>query len=283
MDLLVGTSLAAAFIAGLAALFAPCCITVLLPSYFASVFRERTKVFFMTFVFFLGVLAVFLPLGLGVAVFGQLLSRYHNVIFLFGGTFLLALGLVIMAGRQLALPWHVNPVIKNYHPFSVFILGVLSGIATTCCAPVLAGVLALSVLPGSVFWGLAYTLSYVLGMVAPLFWLASILDKSALNKKMMGLRRSVSYRLGGAEISLTLGELVAGAMFTLVGILILWLAFTNRLAAHSAWQVDVNIYLTKLLNLINGFTALVPEYVWAVIFIALFIFIIKKSLNLLKK
>ncbi|KKT96799.1 MAG: Cytochrome c biogenesis protein transmembrane region, partial [Parcubacteria group bacterium GW2011_GWA2_45_15] len=30
MDVLVGTSLVAAFVAGVAALFAPCCITVLL-------------------------------------------------------------------------------------------------------------------------------------------------------------------------------------------------------------------------------------------------------------
>ncbi|MBI2050967.1 MAG: hypothetical protein HYT31_04135 [Parcubacteria group bacterium] len=283
MDLLVGTSLAAAFIAGLAALFAPCCITVLLPSYFASVFRERTKIFFMTFVFFLGVLAVFLPLGLGAAFFGQFLSRYHNAIFVFGGIFLLVLGLIIISGRHLALPWHVNPAIKNYHPFSVFILGILSGIATTCCAPVLAGVLALSVLPGSVLWGLAYTLSYVLGMVAPLFFLASILDKSAANKKMMVLRRSISYHLGSAEINVTMGELVSGAMFTLMGMLILFLSFTNRLAAHSAWQVDINIYLTKLLHLINGFIAAVPEYVWAAVVFTLFIFIVTRAVNSLKK
>ena len=56
MELLISTSLIAAFVAGIAALFAPCCVTVLLPSYFGSIFETRRKVFLMTFIFFLGIL-----------------------------------------------------------------------------------------------------------------------------------------------------------------------------------------------------------------------------------
>ena len=93
MDLLISTSMISAFIAGLAALFAPCCITVLLPSYLGSVFHDRRRVFLMTFIFFLGVLLVFLPLGLGSAAFGQFLSRYHNTIFIVMGAMLLFLGI----------------------------------------------------------------------------------------------------------------------------------------------------------------------------------------------
>lgn len=62
MDALTNTSIVAAFIAGVAALFAPCCITVLLPSYLGSIFKERYKVVLMTFIFFLGILTVFLPI-----------------------------------------------------------------------------------------------------------------------------------------------------------------------------------------------------------------------------
>src|SRR3989338_2674094 len=169
MELLLSASIIAAFIAGVAALFAPCCITVLLPSYFASIFRERRKVFLMTFIFFLGIIAVFLPIGLGAAALGKFFSRYHNVIFGVGGSFLTVLGAVILTGKHLALPWQVHPALKKHNAVSVFTLGVFSGIATTCCAPVLAGVLVLSALPGSIFWGSVYTLSYVFGMVAPLF------------------------------------------------------------------------------------------------------------------
>ena len=71
METLIIASLITAFIAGMAALFAPCCITVLLPSYLGSIFREKRKILLMTFVFFLGILTVFLPLGLGAAGLGK--------------------------------------------------------------------------------------------------------------------------------------------------------------------------------------------------------------------
>ena len=119
MDLLVSTSMISAFIAGVAALFAPCCITVLLPSYLGSIFRERSKVFLMTFIFFLGILVVFLPLGLGSAAFGQILSRYHTLIFAVGGTLLLLLGLSLILGIHFSLPFHVNPTLKKHNTFSV--------------------------------------------------------------------------------------------------------------------------------------------------------------------
>ena len=98
MDLLLSASMVAAFIAGVAALFAPCCITVLLPSYLASGFRERHRVFVMTFIFFLGILIVFLPIGLGSGALGQLLSQYHNLVFAVGGLFLAILGLTLLTG-----------------------------------------------------------------------------------------------------------------------------------------------------------------------------------------
>ena len=100
---------------------------------------------------------------------GQIFSQYHNTIFMIGGIFLTLLGFILITGRHFSLPFRVNSSLKRHNAFSVFVLGIFSGIATTCCAPVLAGVLALAALPGSMAWGGIYTLSYVFGMVAPLF------------------------------------------------------------------------------------------------------------------
>lgn len=281
MDLLVSASLVAAFIAGVAALFAPCCITVLLPSYLASIFRERKTVFFMTFLFFLGILTVFLPLGLGSAAFGQFLSRNHTLIFSIGGAFLLLLGLMLLLGKHVSLPFSVNPTLKNHHPFSVYTLGLFSGIATTCCAPVLAGVLALAALPGSLFWGGMYTLSYVLGMVVPLFVLAAMLDKTKLTAKFMGIRKRIEYSIGKTRVSLSVAEAMSGIIFVAMGILTIILAATKRLAVHSAYQVNVNIFLTKVLSAVRSLVTAVPEELWALLFIALFTGIIARSLYLL--
>ena len=67
MELVAAASLITAFVAGMAALFAPCCIGVLLPSYLASVFKTKTEIFLMTFVYYLGLLTIFMPLGFGAA------------------------------------------------------------------------------------------------------------------------------------------------------------------------------------------------------------------------
>jgi cytochrome c biogenesis protein CcdA len=283
MNLLVSTSIVAAFVAGAAALFAPCCITVLLPSYLGSIFRERRKVFLMTFIFFLGILAVFLPIGLGLAAFSQFLSRYHNTIFATGGAFLLVLGLMLILGKHFSFTSPVHPTLKNHHPWSVFTLGIFSGIATTCCAPVLAGVMALAALPGSVWLGGAYTLSYVLGMVTPLFFIALLLDRAGATQKLMRFRKPLQYRLGGRTIAVTIPDALSGIIFVGMGVLTLSLALGNRLAVHSSFQTSVNIWMTKLINAVQGVTSLLPESWWAALIALFFLGLTTRVIYLFKK
>ncbi len=263
----------AAFVVGVAALFAPCCVTVLLPSYFGSVFKTRRKVFLMTFIFFLGILAVFLPLGLGLSVLGQLLSRYHNTIFTIIGLVLLALGIPLLFGKRLPLPKSMRPrpeLTGKENAGSIFLLGIFSGIAVTCCAPVLAGVLALSILPGSYIWGVVYTLAYVLGMVTPLFALSLILDRSRITDRLFGARKPIPLRLFGKDVTVRISDILAGATFTVMGALTLIWAVTGNLAMHSELQVNVNIYLTKIGLWLNQFIGGIPQYVWAIVIIILF-------------
>ena len=277
MELFVGSSIVAAFIAGLAALFAPCCITVLLPAYFASIFKERRTIFLMTFVFFLGLLVIFLPLGLGAAGLGQVFSRYHDTIFLIGGFMLLGIGLTLLLGLHFSMPFSAHPKMKVKGAGSVFMLGIFSGFATLCCAPVLAGALALSVLPGSVFLGGVYTLAYVLGMVIPLFFLAALLDKTSFTEKFWVFKKEFSYKIAGRQVSITLAEILSGAMFVSMGLLIFYLAQTNQLASHSS--VSMNLFLAGITNSVTGITSKVPEQAWAVLFFLIFAFIVFISIR----
>lgn len=267
MELLLSASIIAAFVAGIAALFAPCCITVLLPSYFASIFRERRKVFLMTFIFFLGIFTVFLPIGLGAAAIGKFFSRYHTVVFGIGGIFLATLGAILLAGKHFSLPFQIHPALKKHNAVSVFSLGIFSGIATTCCAPVLAGVLALAALPGSILWGGIYTLSYVLGMVAPLFLISLFLDKINFEQKLQQIfSKPIRYRLGKKEISITVSDAVSGIVFLAMGVLIFYFALTDQLFMQAGgYQTSINIYLAKILQSLNGIVRAVPEYAWALL------------------
>ncbi len=282
MDILVGTSLIAAFVAGVAALFAPCCISVLLPSYLANIFKEKYKIFFMTFVFFLGMLTVFLPIGLGASILAQLFSQYHNAIFTVGGIFLIFLGLSMLFGKKFGAPTVVRDSFKKYVS-SVYLLGIFSAIATTCCAPVLAGVLALSVASGTIIWGVIYTLAYVVGMTLPLFIIALFLDKYNLTEKIANIKKTVTLRVGGISWRVTISELISGIIFLGMGGYITYLAFNNNLYSHSDYQLDMNIYSAKFLNYINGFVRYIPEYIWALLFIGVVSYFIYLFIKQVKK
>ena len=251
MDPLIGTSLVAAFVAGIAALFAPCCIGVLLPSYLANIFKEKYKIFFMTFVFFLGMLTVFLPIGLGASFLAQLFSQYHNIIFSIGGIFLMVLGLTIFFGKKFMAPTVIRDSFKKYVS-SVYLLGVFSAIATTCCAPVLAGVLTLSIASGTIVWGLIFTLAYVVGMTLPLFVIALFLDKYNWTEKIIKARRMMTFSLGNISWKITISDLISSLIFFGMGSYITYLAFNNQLFSHSNYQLDMNIYSAKILGYING-------------------------------
>ena len=282
MEILVGTSLIAAFVAGVAALFAPCCITVLLPSYLGNIFKEKYKIFFMTFIFFLGVLTVFLPIGLGASFLAQLFSQYHNVIFTVGGIFLIVLGLTMLFGKRFATPTLVRDGMKR-HVSSIYVLGIFSAIATTCCAPVLAGVLALSVASGTIVWGALYTLAYVVGMTLPLFIIAAFLDKTNLTERFTNAKKTVAMRIGGFSWRITVSELISGLIFLLMGGYITYLAFSNNLFTHSSYQLEMNLYNVKFLQAINGFVTLIPEFIWALLFIGIVVFVSYVFLKQLKK
>lgn len=265
MEILLGASLIATFIAGVAALFAPCCISVLLPSYFASIFREKYKVFLMTFIFFLGILTVFLPIGLGAGVLSVLFKQFHDIVYGVIGIFMFVLGIILLLGMHFSLPINVHPAIKKHNAGSVYTLGVFSGIATTCCAPVLAGVLALSALPGSFIWGGIFSIIYVFGMVLPLFILSVLMDKTYITQKMTTVfHRTISYPIGSKKVRITISELVSGVIFLLMGVLIVVLDLMGKLAMQDEYQRQMNIFIINTTDKVNNFLRFVPGYAWII-------------------
>ena len=224
----------------------------------------------MTFIYFLGLLAVFVPIGLGFTALTQLFREFHTVIFIGGGIFLLLLGSALTIRYKFSLPMLVHPELKKHDILSVFGLGIFSAIATTCCAPVLAGVLALSSLSGSYFLGAIYTLTYVLGMVTPLFILAAFLDKTNFTQKFMGLRKPFTFRILNFKITNTVANLFSGLMFLAIGVVIVYLGFTNQLTMQNSYQLSTNLFIAGITKRIGQYTGILPEPVWAIIFLSIF-------------
>lgn len=277
MELVAAASFVTAFIAGIAALLAPCCIGVLLPAYLGSVFKSKSKIFLMTFVYFLGILTIFLPLGLGIAALGSFFTDNHSLFFAIGGVFMLSIGILMLLGKSVMLPIHVHPKLEKYDFGSIYVLGLFSGIATTCCAPVLAGVLALSALPGSIWLGGLYALTFVVGMVLPLFILAIMIDRTKVFDKFRSLKRKVNYSLFGRKITANLSHIIAGGIFAVFGSFILIYERANPDIFGKGFQLEINLLAARVTRFIDRTFGAVPEWLWAGLFILLFLAIARSA------
>jgi cytochrome c-type biogenesis protein len=207
-----------AFIAGLVALAMPCCFSVLLPSYFAQSFKQKTRLIGMTLIFSVGIATVMLPIALGVVVLAQAIRGAHNLVFVAGGFLMILVGFWTLWGHGM-LPQLNFPVsLRRTDSPSVYVLGVFSGAATTCCAPVLAGVLVLTALSASLLEGLLIGLAYVAGMVFPLFLAALLWERYATRNVNPLSGRLFQFRLFGQEYSFDASKFIAGITFTLMGV-----------------------------------------------------------------
>jgi cytochrome c-type biogenesis protein len=217
MSLLLLAYLIVAFVAGVVALAMPCCFSVLLPSYFAQSFKQKTRLVGMTAIFALGIATIMLPIASGVMFLAEVVRASHDLVFVLGGFVMILIGFWTLWGRgmlpQLNLPVNLN---RN-DSASVYVLGLFSGAATTCCAPVLAGVLVLSALSASLLEGLLIGLTYVAGMVSPLLLVAVLWDRHAVIGANPLRGRMLRFRYLGREFSFHSSKLIAGVTFMTMG------------------------------------------------------------------
>jgi cytochrome c-type biogenesis protein len=210
-ELLVGTTLLVSFLGGMVALLAPCCVSVMLPAYLATGFRDRGGVSAATLVFAAGVGTVILPIGLGAAALSRLFVEQHMLIYLIGGAAMLAGGVAVLSGWVPKLPMPGGRTGGSGFG-SAYLLGAFSGIASACCAPVLAGVAVLSGAAGSFPAALAIGLAYVAGMVAPLAVAGLLWERRREHATRLFTARVVQLRLGGWRRPVPLGTLLGGLL-----------------------------------------------------------------------
>lgn len=222
------TSIIAAFAAGVVALFAPCCISFLLPAYLGNVFKEKEKVLLMTLVFGFGIFVVMMPAILGVALLSKFLFIYHGPIYLVGGLVMLVVSVITFLGIKLPMVNLPGQIQGKTDVLSIFILGIFSGITSACCAPVLIGILALTFLSPNFFGALGIGAVYVLGMITPLLIISVFLSGKA--EKFMVLRKPVmEFKFLGKSRSLLLSNFIASIIFFVTGFAIVILNLTGKL------------------------------------------------------
>jgi cytochrome c biogenesis protein CcdA len=266
-DLLTTGSVVAAFLAGGVALFAPCCIVFLAPSYLAAAVKNRRwRLLPLTFVFAAGLALVLLPLTLGASVLAGAIARYHQPLYLAGGTLMFALAALALSGRMWSLPSFVRaPDTTRRDSASFFALGVFSGIASSCCAPVLVGVMTLSALAANPAGGAVLGLAYVFGMVFPLFVMALVWDKAKLSEHRFWRARLVRIRVAGRVLVTNTVNLVVAVGFTVMGAAIIALANQRDMSRGSVAQTWISTRLTSAFLRIQQWASPVPEVVQALL------------------
>ena len=243
MDPLLGpASLAAAFFGGMIALFAPCCLSFMLPAYLAAGLQHgRWRLVRMTLLFAAGLGIILLPITWGVAGLAQLVPQLHRELFFLGGALLIALGvLAIRGGWSLPMPW--APRLGPAGTGSVLALGAFSGLASSCCAPVLAGVLALGITSATWWMAIAIGGIYVFGMVFPLLLVAlfgqrlDLLSRPALRARPLTLFRGA--------LRTTTTNLASALLLWSMGALVLWVGW----AGETAWSPGFMMGIYSLLR-----------------------------------
>lgn len=260
-DLLVTGSVLAAFFAGGVALFAPCCIVFLAPSYMAvAVKNRRWRLLPLTFVFAAGLGAVLVPITLGMSLLSAAIANYHRVLYLAGGILMLVLAAWSLTGRMWSLPSFLRaPNTARGDSASFFALGVFSGVASSCCAPVLAGIMTLSALSGSAIGGLVLGVAYVFGMTFPLFVMALLWDRFSLGERRFLQARPVTLWIGARRLHTNTVNIAVAVAFAVMGGFVLALANSGTMTEGPGFQVAMGSGLAAVFGWLLTLTASVPE------------------------
>jgi cytochrome c-type biogenesis protein len=269
-SLFFGGSILAAVVAGSLALFAPCCISFMLPAYFASSFQNRLRLVAMTFLFAAGVATVILPIALGASVLRQFLTTQHATIYVVGGVLLFGLAVYLLLGGQVHLPMPGRRAGGKAGIASVYSLGVFSGITSSCCAPVLAGVIALSSAAPSFGIALGLGTAYVFGMVAPLFMISLLWERFDWRASRMFHPRSFTWKLGPIQRTITATNLASGLLLLLMAGAMIWVGFTFRsMQTLTGWQATLAVSLQHTGRVITGVFAWLPNWAAALVLLLL--------------
>ena len=275
-----GGSAIAAFVAGVIALFAPCCISVMLPAYFAGSFQNRAVLTAMTFLYAAGVATVVLPLVLGASLLRQLFIEQHTLVYAAGGVLMLAMAVFALMGGKLQLPMPGRRAAGKSGPLGIYSLGVFSGVASSCCAPVLAGVIALSSVAPSFAVALGLGTAYVFGMVAPLFAIALLWERYDWRSSRLFRPRTITWRIGPLQRTISGSALATGVLLGVIGAATLWVGLAyDSMPAAGGWASTVAVRLQGYGREITDALTTLPGWLSAIALIGVAAWLARRALR----
>ncbi|MEK7523278.1 MAG: cytochrome c biogenesis protein CcdA, partial [Patescibacteria group bacterium] len=153
-------------------------------------------------------------------------DQFHRTIYFLGGLFLIFMGFMTIKpifNFQFSVfnKFKKPKLNKNIDVFSVFMLGLMSGLSSSCCAPVLFAAVTLTSLAPNTFQAIVVSAAYVLGIVFPLFIMSLFYKK--LTEKISGLNRQKIYNIF---------KFLGAFIFIISGILIIIFDALNKIQMY---------------------------------------------------
>lgn len=212
---MIEASFLAAFLGGVMALLSPCS-ALLLPAFFAYAFGAERKLVKRTLVFYLGLSATLVPLGMGIAAFSRLFYGYRSTLIWIAGLLLIALGIVQLTGKGFSmLPGGLRSAPELGGSMgSTFALGATYGLAGFCSGPILGAILTVAAASGGPFQGAALLAVYAFGMAFPLLIMALVWGR--YQSKLRWLR---GREINVGPLRVHSNRLISGLMFVTLGVL----------------------------------------------------------------
>jgi thiol:disulfide interchange protein len=183
---------------------------------------------------------------------------------------MLALAVYVLLGGQIHLPMLGRRAGGKTGVLSVYTLGIFSGMASSCCAPVLAGVIALSSVASSFLLALGLGTAYVFGMVAPLFVIALLWERLGGRASRLFRPRAFTWRLGPLRRTLTVTNLASGLLLAFIGGGMVWIGLAySSMPPLADWQERLTVGLQHIGQVLTSALAWLPNWAGAVILLAI--------------
>ena len=210
-----------AFIGGMLAILSPCA-ALLLPAFFASTVGAGPRLLVHGTVFYVGLLVVLVPLGVGAGAVGRLFISHRDLIIGGASLLLIIFGIMMFFGigfdASKMLPG--SQTLEKTAASSVglvksFLLGATSGLAGFCAGPILGAVLTLAAAQGNLMTAGLLLAVYAAGMVVPLLLIALLWNR--MGEKGRNRLRGRKFELLGRQFHST--SVIAGLLMIGVGVL----------------------------------------------------------------
>lgn len=221
-----------AFSAGLLSFLSPC-VLPLVPSYVTFITgmnledlqRSKRTTLIHAALFVAGFTLIFLALGAGATVFGQLMLRYRDLISRVGGVLIIIFGLYMLGVFNFAFMMkdtRLHLANKPLGYFGTVVVGIAFGAGwSPCIGPILGAILTMAANEADLGRGMTLLLAYSMGLAVPFMAAALMVDRflkvfAKMRQHMIWVNR------------------IAGVLLILVGVLMV----TNRFTMLANWLQD---------------------------------------------